>query len=162
MIPDFNTYIKESHWSEMNRRSQGITRRKEDNVNLLKPKEFVDYLNNRYSFRKSKIFFGERLNTMFIPISHHGQDSREIGAAYVPDTSEIESIWIDNQIATESPELYDQIKSKFKITIKNENTPLWGYFEPPEGEELFSNLFLVKILDFIASLDTNKKSIKRK
>ena len=41
MIPNFNTYLRESHWSEMNRRSQGIAVRNEDkipsNIGSIKP-----------------------------------------------------------------------------------------------------------------------------
>ena len=33
MIPDFKTYLKESVWSDIHRRSNGTQERKEDDVN---------------------------------------------------------------------------------------------------------------------------------
>ena len=35
MIPDFNTYLKESIWSNINKRSEGNIERKEDDINDL-------------------------------------------------------------------------------------------------------------------------------
>ena len=55
MIPNFKTYLKESHWSEMNRRSQGITARKEDDVNLMNDDMFFEYLIKRYWRPNEKI-----------------------------------------------------------------------------------------------------------
>jgi hypothetical protein len=49
MIPDFKTYIKESYWSEMNRRSQGVKMRREDDVNNLDNEDFYEYLKRRYN-----------------------------------------------------------------------------------------------------------------
>ena len=48
MIPDFKTYINESVWSDIHKRSNGQKERKEDDVNLLDRDGFVTYLNNRY------------------------------------------------------------------------------------------------------------------
>ena len=48
IIKKFDEFLNESHWSEMNRRSQGITVRKENNVNSLDYIDFFEYLKNRY------------------------------------------------------------------------------------------------------------------
>ena len=57
MIPNFNTYLRESHWSEMNRRSQGIKVRKEDDIDNLNFKEFVQYLKDTYTVDDDSNFF---------------------------------------------------------------------------------------------------------
>ena len=50
MIPDFKTYIGESVWADIHRRSNGDQIRKEDDVNNFDINEFCDYLNSRYIF----------------------------------------------------------------------------------------------------------------
>lgn len=48
MIPDFKTYIGESIWADIHKRSNGEQVRKEDSVNNLDMKEFCDYLKDHY------------------------------------------------------------------------------------------------------------------
>jgi hypothetical protein len=76
MIPNFNTYLKESHWSEMNRRSQGIKVRKEDDIDNLDFKEFVQYLKDTYIIDDDSNFFeigtfptwGTDIVNIYVPI----------------------------------------------------------------------------------------------
>ena len=44
MIPDFKTYIKESVWADMHKRSNGSRERKEDDINLMGEMELFDYI----------------------------------------------------------------------------------------------------------------------
>ena len=48
MIPDFRTYIGESIWADIHRRSNGEQIRKEDDVDLLDIEDFYDYLKSKY------------------------------------------------------------------------------------------------------------------
>lgn len=48
MIPDFKTYIKESIWGDLARRSGGTQFRAEDDINNLDIEEFVQYLKDSY------------------------------------------------------------------------------------------------------------------
>ena len=48
MIPDFKTYIRESAWGDMMRRSSGEIIRKEDDVNNLDFDDFCKYLQEKY------------------------------------------------------------------------------------------------------------------
>ena len=48
MIPDFKTYLKESVWMDIHRRSNGDQERKEDDINNLDLDEFYQYLKSRY------------------------------------------------------------------------------------------------------------------
>lgn len=48
MIPDFNTYIKESIWSDIQDRSTGEIVRKEDDINNMDMSEFYNYLYLNY------------------------------------------------------------------------------------------------------------------
>lgn len=55
MIPDFKTYINESIWSDIQKRSAGDTVRKEDDVNNLDIEEFFAYLTEHYKPISKKI-----------------------------------------------------------------------------------------------------------
>lgn len=48
MIPDFKTYICESIWTDIQKRSSGEIVRKEDDVNLLDRQGLVDYIKAHY------------------------------------------------------------------------------------------------------------------
>ena len=49
MIPDFRTYIGESVWSDMHRRSNGSQERKEDSLDNMTLQGFYDYWHKRYN-----------------------------------------------------------------------------------------------------------------
>ena len=49
MIPDFKTYIGESVWTDMQKRSSGDDIRKEDDVNHMDFDTFADYIKDNYS-----------------------------------------------------------------------------------------------------------------
>ena len=49
MIPDFRTYIGESVWSDMHRRSNGGQERKEDSLDNMSLQGFYDYWRKRYN-----------------------------------------------------------------------------------------------------------------
>ena len=42
MIPDFKTYLKESIWSNINKRSEGNLERKEDKLSIDEMENFID------------------------------------------------------------------------------------------------------------------------
>ena len=48
MIPDFKTYIGESVWSDIHRRSIGTTIRKEDSIDNMEFADFFVYIKDRY------------------------------------------------------------------------------------------------------------------
>lgn len=48
MIPDFNTFIKESIWSDIHKRSNGESVRKEDDINNLDRDGLYDYIYDIY------------------------------------------------------------------------------------------------------------------
>ena len=48
MIPDFKTYINETYWSRMNRRSQGTLNKKEDSIDLMDEKALYEHIHNSY------------------------------------------------------------------------------------------------------------------
>jgi hypothetical protein len=69
MIPDFKTYLKESVWADMHRRSNGEIVRKEDDINHLGYDEFFVYLTEHYKPRSRKINEGIGGRTSIIDIN---------------------------------------------------------------------------------------------
>lgn len=70
MIPDFNTYLKESIWSDIQDRSTGETVRKEDDVDRFGYEDFFVYLTEHYQPKSKKINekIGGRTSIMYIDI----------------------------------------------------------------------------------------------
>ena len=50
MIPKFKTYLKESVWGDIRKKSIGQEIREEDNINNLDGRAFVDYLKQQYDY----------------------------------------------------------------------------------------------------------------
>lgn len=50
MVPDFKTYIKESVWSDIHRRSNGVQVRKEDEIEHLDFDGLYDLIHDTYKF----------------------------------------------------------------------------------------------------------------
>ena len=81
MIPDFKTYLKESVWNDIRKKSLGKEERVESSVNNLQTEELLDYLNDYYTEtntpKGSRIF---QINDDDITINvlqpHRGQPSR--------------------------------------------------------------------------------------
>ena len=48
MIPNFKTYVNETYWSGMNRRSQGTLSRKEDSIDLMDENALYEHINDSY------------------------------------------------------------------------------------------------------------------
>ena len=170
MIPDFKTYIGESIWRNISQRSEGIKSRKEDNVNRLTSEYMVDFLNDRYdfcdNFRSYDIHYSSAISTINIPVASESMvDERYIEVEYKKDSSKIIHIRLDTSLVEDAPVVLDALKNQFDVEIKKE----WavvdyypvGYVYPKNSKEL-SNKFLIEVLDFIADLDTDKKSIVRK
>ena len=57
MIPDFKTYINESIWSDIQKRSSGESVRKEDEVDLLDGVDLFNYLTKKYKECRKTIYF---------------------------------------------------------------------------------------------------------
>ena len=51
MIPNFNTYIKESVWGDIRKQGLGTEVKAEDDVNILSQDNLFEYLKDKYSVR---------------------------------------------------------------------------------------------------------------
>ena len=162
--------ICESIWSDMQDRGTGNLKKIEDDLNRFTSEYMVDFLNDRYdfcdSFRSYDIYYSSKISTINIPVASESIiDERNIEVKYKKDSSEIIHILLDTSLVEDAPVVLNALKNQFDVEIKkewavNDFYPV-GYVYPKGSKEL-SNNFLIEVLDFIADLDTDKKSIVRK
>lgn len=66
MIPDFKTYLEESIWSNINKRSEGSVSRKEEDINNLDIDGLCEYIKDKYEFITNEswpVYVGTKMNT---------------------------------------------------------------------------------------------------
>ena len=162
--------ICESIWSDMQDRGTGNLKKIEDDLNRFTSEDMVDFLNDRYdfcdNFRSYDIYYSSKISTINIPVASESIiDERNIEVKYKKDSSEIIHILLDTSLVEDAPVVLNALKNQFDVEIKkewavNDFYPV-GYVYPKGSKELSNNFFFV-LLDFIADLDTDKKSIVRK
>ena len=158
MIPDFKTYIGESVWADIHKRSNGEQERKEDiiNVNEMDPTEFYKYLIDTYETKDfPNYLYGIKMSSTFkyidVPVLQcPDEDSIIYGIDY--------EFFTDNKRLTMSyfvekyfPELFAKMKEVYDVksvthaqAIYNKKTTI----KPLDGSEC-TNSFLINVIEFI-------------
>ena len=154
MIPDFKTYIGESTWGEMRRRSSGNTIRKEDDINLLDFYEFVEYLKNAYEIDDTTGFFeiglfptmGTDIINVSIPIEkkdiyvEQRYGNRMMSIGYNKSTEELVNIRPNKYVFELYPrELNKVFGDKFEIDHTD--------FELKPKDGVITNSLCVEVID---------------
>lgn len=146
MIPDFKTYIGESVWSEMRRRSAGEIIRKEDDINLLDETGLVNYMEKVYMSPNGDLqIISDKLNFGTIMISLFEINGKYYNIIY-------------QKISTSNPEITfpvcpdsdieDLLRELYKVTrLKQYNDKIYK-IEPNDGNKI-TNKFFIEVLDFI-------------
>jgi len=172
MIPDFRTYIGESVWADIHRRSNGTQERKEDDINYLDMLGLSDYIQKKYEFKDKEIMvlsgligiplFSYESSIVYLTISFISQDKiYDVYSRYIYDFPLKDSI-------------SSILKQKYLIKIRKES-PISKYdsrvfvdisTKPKKGD--IDNKFVIDVIDtYIDIMDTFKdkdidKYIKRK
>ena len=147
--------LKESHWSEMNRRSQGTVKRKEDNVNLLDFDQFYKYLNNRYK----PCYTNQNINRVTGSLNYIDVPllcGRTISHLTIYENQQIKSyIWIKD--VDLYPEVIDTLNLNYDITIDDVEKGWKTIFIYTKGkrnqDEKHANSFYVQLIDYILDMD---------
>ena len=137
--------LKESHWSEMNRRSQGITVRKEDELDSLSGEDMVSYILKHYIILSG--MYQPRLedkNTLVIPIINWNKSK------VMRVTNYLFYEYDKNRIST----TYDLYSYKPFVQMIKSNFFTSPYDDSsmeilPKNKHKASNRFLVELIDFI-------------
>ena len=163
MIPDFKTYIGESAWGDMMRRSSGEIIRKEDDVNNLDFDEFYEYLQKSYETVDEKKYY-----IAFIPFSSQRNTERiQIPIEIIPidgntttftppvtidysrDNKKITDVIIGSKLFKKYPNLENKLTDKYTI----DKSLVSPHISPKNGE--LTNTVCVDIIDTILGIVDN-------
>ena len=165
MIPDFNTYLKESIWSNINKRSEGNLERKEDYINDLNQDELFDYIKENYEPMSQYDFDNNhsyKKNDISIPVILPAIASYSY-AANLRFEKFGKIVVFGKDIEYECPEVY-------KLIVDNYMISEFGRFlfciSPKDGSNKIDNNFFIGFLDFlidnVKDTDKEKLIIKKK
>ena len=148
MIPDFKTYIGESVWTDIQKRSSGDDIRREDDVNHMDFDTFADYIKDNYSEKGN--WFAVRENEdeksrhIEIDIIYRG----EIDLTFNVVKGELYNILVHgNKNYVDIPGL----KDIFNVNVLGSST-----FSVYEKNWTISNNTFVKLIEFYLNKKTNE------
>ena len=158
MIPDFKTYLNESVWGDIRKKSLGQEERLEFDVNQLNCEGLLEYLRKHYSFRNvGKYTYDKHLsgNAKFvsIPFAVLNTDMMCYCITYLPNYwgggNNVIKISIDFFKRTYLKHLYRQLKTVFRCD-KNE---LFSniYIYPKDKNRTVDIKFFLEFLDYCAT-----------
>ena len=166
MIPDFKTYLNESVWGDLRKKSLGQEVRTEEDVNLMDMEGFKNYLYDRYTYPEPDYEYvkisdlePEELFVVFTgPIFKFG--SR--WALYIDykrnivTFNDIKSI---KDTHKELPQLFEKLNSRYKLERKK-NDRFTTYIVEPDKKA--TNSFFLEVIDFIVDMNDENIILKRK
>ncbi len=154
MIPDFKTYLKESIWSDMQDRGTGELQKKEDDVNLMSHKRFVEYLKNNY------VEIGHRLsgweiatygsNTLATPIFGYptGNGIRNQCAFLFLDCKE-KVVYTNKCIIKYAPDLLKKLNEKYDLWDDDPDYKDYIIINPTDTSKNPDHKYFLDLLNFI-------------
>ena len=153
MIPDFKTYIKESIWSDLQDRSSGEIKRKEDDPNNLDIEGLGQYIIDHYKIADGDIFYRDSRDGTCIGLSIFYmklEDDDLLLEYFYNDNYEEMVVTTYKGIEKYFPDMFYKMKKEY--TVYSTETPdgmmgLYG-ISPKDGREV-DNKFFLEILDFI-------------
>ena len=162
MIPDFKTYIKESIWSNINKRSEGSISRKEDDINILDEDALVEYLKKRYKPLKRYAIITNSAHIIAVPIA---KTYVNYSICFNP---KLEYMTFTQEIVDLADGLIEKLKDKFIVNISKYD----GYISKYDGDMIYkispkngdkaNNEFFINVIDFLLdNIPEEYKSMER-
>ena len=146
MIPDFKTYIGESVWGDLRKRSSGEVIRREDDVNNLDADGLTDYLEKHYKPLNSFAIITNAGNIISVPIIRDHTNS------CIMFGCETKSVKMTNDIMDHVHGLLRVMENNFSIkTFEGEDgTGEYKVYTilPKDGSEV-TNKFFIEVIDFL-------------
>lgn len=157
MIPNFRTYLKESVWGDIRKKSLGQEERIENSFNNMSPQELVDFLNENYRFSQMIWDVKNKDNSITIPILRTGgtvMSGWPVSLCY----------YINKEITFSNKQFGKIFCQKLYARLKNvtnleHNEDGYLAFIPEDGESV-NHMFLISVLDkIVENLDPNEDTI---
>ena len=160
MIPDFKTYMNESVWGDIRKKSLGQEERIEDNINVFDFNGLLDYITRNYEI------VGGSVSTIFTP-GHKGpigisltfmkfkDNSNDFSIDYMYDKNEELCIFFAQSIVNDlkKSQIYQKLQEKFILCDAKHPRYNWinvVCVKPKEGK--VDNKFLLEFVDFISDI----------
>lgn len=157
MIPDFKTYIRESFWGDVHRRSRGDEVRKEDDINLFDKERFGEYLSDLYSSIRFNLK-NEYENRLCMPILVPKCNNPEGWAFNLTlHYDNPLTISLSHDFGEYYPELYKKLQEAF--TVKIEKRKIISIVIYPKNGGKVTNQFYIDVLNFIIDNVENKEEL---
>ena len=131
MIKKFNEYIEESIWANINKRSEGSVSRKEDDIDLLGFKDFIEYVKSHYTVREEdegepnfgNIRAEDNFRHIYIPLITCGTGVYNLNVRYKDREEKVAEIYLDSgkYFLIVCKEFIDDLKKSFGVEIKSRN-----------------------------------------
>ena len=152
--------ITESIWSDIQDRSSGETIRKEDDVNLLDPDDFIAYIRKNYKFTNSPYdiqnYKGQVRSHIFIPICSAGTKSIKLMAIYFDYNRE--EVYTHNSIKKYIPKLWTKLDQDFDLWDDDPDYRNYTIINPKDTSRKVNNSYVLEVLNFICdNLDDTVK-----
>ena len=157
MIPNFKTYLKESVWSDIRKKSLGTDKRKEDEINHMNGDDFYDYLNRLYVGSGRDTISGPFTDdTIVIPmISNNTYFNLEI--EYEPGRTKIDFITVPDLCLM----MYDDLSEVFGVMGYADDESRIAICPKEYGD--LTNTFVIDVIDYFLdnSSDPRKNTFKK-
>ena len=168
MIPDFKTYINESVWGDLRKKSLGQETRIEDDVDSMDKFGFIDYIRKNYYTTDTSF------SSQFAYVLGEDESNKDVTVLFSKATKGKNiyyyMLWIDHNIKKDAilfgsglreahPEMFKKLNDNFKIITTKFNKMTVCVVEP--DKEVTYSLFL-KILDFIVDMGDENVTLRRK
>lgn len=162
MIPDFKTYIGESTWGEMRRRSSGETIRKENNIDFLDQDGLFEYIKSHYEVTRFVLDNDhkpiDKKNQISIPFVIPYEASNYGFRISLEFNKNEKIITFGNSIKRDLPKVYKMICDNYRV---ERHTQLIDKLYPLDGSEI-TNQFYIDVIEFlIDNVEEDIKILKR-
>lgn len=153
MIPDFKTYLKESVWMDIHKRSTGVVDRKEEDINLLDINSFHKYLLNRYE--KTNDYFHDGYINIF-PQSHiinimlfENTEESRVYRVIIWNFNRKPYITIPRKPLFTQSDFFKKIEEKYTLVKSGDDLSPLFTVKSKDGSDDSSNKFFVEVIDFL-------------
>ena len=149
MIPDFKTYLNESVWGDIRKKSIGQERRIENDVDNMEPADFYEYIDSRYKglTKETKISaWGPNLNFSLLVLQYETKFPNSSTKSFI-HVQQMESnkkgriVRITDTIDKTS--LFNKLKKNFTVERG------WGSYEIYPFEAMSTNRLFLNVVDFL-------------
>ena len=152
------TDVKESIWSDIQDRSAGETKRKEDDINLLDREGLYDYLIHHYKSTNhfSNISTSTSFNTIKVPIIING------GIYSVYFDFNTNEVYVHYSTLYMVNKLFIKVSKIFSLRSSADDDPKTYIISPKDGSKV-TNRFFIDVVDFFIDNipDSEGRAIKK-